>query len=96
MFFGDNPVMQRELLVNLRMGRAFLLLFLYQLLLGAVVLIAWPRPEAGRLDLTPDSQNAEATRQLVNLFFQGQFILASLMVPSFAAGTITGEKERHT
>jgi ABC-type transport system involved in multi-copper enzyme maturation permease subunit len=96
MFFADNPVMQRELLVNLRMGRAFFFLLLYQLLLGAVVLIAWPRPEAGRLDLTPDSENAQATRELVNLFFQGQFILASLMVPSFAAGTITGEKERHT
>jgi len=96
MYFLDNPVMQRELLVNLRMGRAFFFLLLYQVLLGAVVLIAWPRPEAGKLDLTADSEHAQETRELVNLFFQGQFVLASLMVPSFAAGTITGEKERRT
>ena len=34
MYFLENPVLQRELLVNLRMGRAFVLLFLYQALLG--------------------------------------------------------------
>lgn len=96
MYIVDNPVMQRELLVNLRMGRAFFFLLLYQLLLGAVILIAWPRPEAGRIDLTTNSEDAAQTKQLINLFFQGQFVLASLMVPSFAAGTITGEKERHT
>jgi ABC-type transport system involved in multi-copper enzyme maturation permease subunit len=31
---------------------------------------------------------------LVDLFFLGQYLLASLMAPSFAAGAITGEKER--
>ncbi|MEN1681774.1 MAG: ABC transporter permease subunit, partial [Planctomycetota bacterium] len=31
---------------------------------------------------------------LVNLFFLGQYFLASMMAPSFAAGAITGEKER--
>jgi ABC-type transport system involved in multi-copper enzyme maturation permease subunit len=96
MYFLDNPVMQRELLVNLRMGRSFFFLLLYQVLLGIVVLTAWPQPEAGKLDLTTNSQDAEQTKQLINLFFVGQFVLASLMVPSFAAGTITGEKERHT
>ena len=35
-----------------------------------------------------------AAKQLVNLFFLGQYMLASLMAPSFAAGAITGEKER--
>ena len=91
MYLFDNPVLQRELLVNLRMLRAFVLLFLYQALLGMVVYIAWPRQE--RLDLTT---NPQAARDLVNLFFLGQYILASLMAPSFAAATITGEKERKT
>lgn len=35
-----------------------------------------------------------AAKRLVNLFFFGQYMLASLMAPSFAAGAITGEKER--
>jgi len=92
MYLFENPVLQRELLVNLRMPRAFLLLLTYQLLLAAVVYFAWPKDNI-RLDLTA---NPESTRQLVNLFFLGQYILASLMAPSFAAGAITGEKERKT
>ena len=91
MYILENPVLQRELLVNLRMKRAFVLLFVYVALLGAVVFFAWPRDQ--RLDLT---QSPEEARQLVNWFFLGQYVLMSLMVPSFAAGSITGEKERQT
>lgn len=91
MYLIENPVLQRELVVNLRMTRAFVLLFLYQALLGAVVYFAWPQDV--RLDLT---ENPASARKLVDLFFLGQYILASLMAPSFAAGTITGEKERKT
>ena len=60
-------------------------------MLAAVVLIAWPTVE--RLDLTVAPPSA---KKLVNLFFLGQYVIASLMAPSFAAGTITGEKERLT
>jgi ABC-type transport system involved in multi-copper enzyme maturation permease subunit len=91
MYLLENPVLQRELLVNLRMRRAFVLLFAYVALLGAVVFFAWPKDQ--RLDLTQSPQEA---RQLVNWFFLGQYVLMSLMVPSFAAGSITGEKERQT
>lgn len=88
----NNPVLQRELLVNLRMPRAFVLLFVYQLLLAAVVYFAWPKDYI-RLDLTA---GAGSSSMLVDLFFLGQYILASLMAPSFAAGAISGEKERMT
>ena len=91
MFLVDNPVLQRELLVNLRMKRAFLLLLVYIALLGLVVYTAWPNQ--AHLDL---SNHPPEAKRLVNLFFLGQFALLSLMVPSFAAGTITGEKERQT
>jgi len=91
MFLLENPVLQRELLVNLRMTRAFVLLLVYIALLGLVVYVAWPNQ--ARLDLS--RRPAEASR-LVDLFFLGQYVLVSLMVPSFAAGTITGEKERQT
>jgi ABC-type transport system involved in multi-copper enzyme maturation permease subunit len=66
-----------------------MLLFVYLGLLGLVVLLAWPQER--QLDLTA---NPEAARRLVNLVFLGQYLLASLMAPSFAAGSITGEKER--
>ena len=93
MILFENPVLQRELLVNLRMTRAFVLLLIYIALLGLVVYLAWPSQT--RLDLSRPSRPAEASR-LVDLFFLGQYVLVSLMVPSFAAGTITGEKERQT
>ena len=88
----ENPVLQRELLVNLRMPRAFVLLFVYQALLAAVVYFAWPK-DSVRLDLTDSDQSMG---ELVNLVFLGQYILASLMAPSFAAGAVSGEKERKT
>jgi len=91
MYLFENPVLQRELLVNLRTGRSFLLLGAYQVMLSAVVLVAWPSDE--RLDL---STNPPSARRLVDLFFLGQYVIASLMAPSFAAGAITGEKERMT
>ncbi|MCA9187374.1 MAG: ABC transporter permease subunit, partial [Planctomycetales bacterium] len=89
MYLVENPVLQRELLVNLRMFRSFVLLFFYQAMLAAVVYFAWPQQT--RLEA-----NAEAAKGLVDMFFLGQYILASLMAPSFAAGAVTGEKERKT
>ncbi|MEN1681793.1 MAG: ABC transporter permease, partial [Planctomycetota bacterium] len=88
MYLTSNPVLQHELLANLRSARSFLLLTAYVGLLGGVVLLAWPREQV--LDL---AQPKEA-QTLVNLFFLGQYFLASMMAPSFAAGAITGEKER--
>ena len=87
----SNPVLQRELLVNLRKPKAFGLLLMYQILLAAVVYFAWPS-ENVRLDLS----GSGASRVLVDLVFLGQYILAAMMAPSFAAGSIAGEKERMT
>jgi ABC-type transport system involved in multi-copper enzyme maturation permease subunit len=91
MYLVENPVLQRELLVNLRTTRAFVLLLVYQMILAALVYFAWPQDQ--RLDLT---SNPVPARNLVDLFFFGQYLLASLMAPSFAASAITGEKERLT
>src|SRR6478609_6189048 len=88
MYVRENPVLQRELLTNLRMSRAFVLLFMYVALLGFLVWLAWPQQQ--KLDLADPT----AAKRLVGLFFFGQYMLASLMAPSFAAGAITGEKER--
>lgn len=91
MLFKNNPVLQRELIVNLRTPRAFLLMLVYQVALAMVVLIAYPRDE--KIDLSRESASAQ---RLVDFFFVGQFAIASLMAPSFTAGSITGEKERKT
>lgn len=91
MIVFDNPVMQRELITNLRTHRSFALMMVYQVALAAVVLIAYPQDT--RIDLAGESS---AARRLIDFFFVGQYVLASLMAPSFAAGAISGEKERKT
>jgi ABC-type transport system involved in multi-copper enzyme maturation permease subunit len=88
MIFRDNPVLLRELLVNLRSNRAFTLQLLYVTFLGIVVYFAWP--SEGKL------VSADLAQRLFNMFFLGQFFLVALVAPSFAAGSITGEKERKT
>ncbi len=91
MIFRDNPVLIRELMVNLRSHKAFVLQFLYVTFLGAVVYFRWPAgAEAGQ------QVSAGLARRLFDLFFLGQFFLVSLVAPTFAAGSITGEKERKT
>jgi ABC-type transport system involved in multi-copper enzyme maturation permease subunit len=87
----DNPVLSRELLVNLRSHRAFILQFVYAGLLATAVLLAWPKAGDGRI-----GASVSAARQLFDLFFYGQFLLVALVAPTFAAGSITGEKERKT
>lgn len=89
--FRDNPVLSRELLVNLRSHKAFMLQFVYALLLAAAVLVAWPQAQGSRI-----GASVSAARQLFDLFFYGQFLLVALVAPTFAAGSITGEKERKT
>lgn len=66
-------------------------MLVYQLVLSTVVLLAYPRTD--RIDLSQVSTGAQL---LVDFFFLGQFAIASLMAPSFAAGAISGEKERKT
>jgi ABC-type transport system involved in multi-copper enzyme maturation permease subunit len=88
MFVFENPVLQNELIANLRATRTFVLLFAYVALLGFLVFAAWPAEQ--RIDMS----NSDAAKPLVNLLFLGQYMLMSLMAPSFAAGAITGEKER--
>ncbi|GAC1472195.1 MAG: ABC transporter permease [Isosphaeraceae bacterium] len=91
MIFRENPVLMRELLVNLRSPRSFLLQFLYVIFLGSMVFFYWPSGvDSGR------QVSSGVARRLFDLFFLGQFFLIALVAPTFAAGSITGEKERKT
>ena len=91
MFFRDNPVLTRELLVTLRSTCAFVLQLLYVAALGSLVYFYWPAGEDGTRQVSPG-----VARRLFDIFFLGQFFLVAIMAPTFAAGSITGEKERKT
>jgi len=45
MFFRENPVLTRELLVNLRSPQSFVIQFAYVVFLGVVVYFYWPGGE---------------------------------------------------
>ena len=90
MYLFDNPVLQRELLATLRMRRAFALQLFYVSLLAALVWVLWPRQEQ------VDFASPQTGRRLLNTFFMGQFVIVTLMAPTFAAGSVSGEKERKT
>jgi ABC-type transport system involved in multi-copper enzyme maturation permease subunit len=51
----------------------------------------WPAGESGTMQVSPG-----VARRLFDIFFLGQFFLVALMAPTFASGSITGEKERKT
>jgi ABC-type transport system involved in multi-copper enzyme maturation permease subunit len=91
MLLRDNPVLTRELLVTLRSPRSFILQFSYVLALGTLVYFYWPAGDDGARQVGPG-----VARRLFDIFFLGQFFLVALMAPTFASGSITGEKERKT
>jgi ABC-type transport system involved in multi-copper enzyme maturation permease subunit len=91
MLLRENPVLARELLVNLRSHRSFSLQLVYVVVLGIVVYMAWPSTQAGLAQVS-----SGAAQSLFELFFFGQFVLVALVAPTFAAGSISGEKERKT
>lgn len=91
MIFRDNPVLSRELLVNLRSNRSFAVQLVYVSLLGSMVYFAWPPGEGRAAPVSP-----AAAQGLFDLFYLGQFFLVALLAPTFAAGSISGEKERKT
>ncbi len=91
MILRDNPVLSRELLVNLRSNRAFVFQAAYVSFLGLVVYLAWPKADTGITLVSSD-----AAQRLFNLFFLGQFFLVAMVAPTFAAGSVAGEKERKT
>jgi ABC-type transport system involved in multi-copper enzyme maturation permease subunit len=64
---------------------------IYVSFLAAVVYFYWPTGEDGARQVS-----SGVAQRLFDLFFLGQFFLVSLVAPTFAAGSITGEKERKT
>jgi ABC-type transport system involved in multi-copper enzyme maturation permease subunit len=83
----DNPVLNRELIENLRSPRAFIMQAIFILALGGVVVVAWP-PEM-ELGL-----QAEISRKIYQTFAWGQFVLLALLAPVLSAPSVAGERER--
>ena len=91
MLFRDNPVLTRELLVTCGRRARSCSSCSTSAFLGALVYFHWPAGEDGARQVS-----SGVAQRLFDLFFLGQFFLVALVAPTFAAGSITGEKERKT
>lgn len=86
--FG-NPIFRREFISSARSLRLNMLVGGYLLALGGLLLILWP---GGGIQ----SAVSESSKQIFSLFYSVNLTLMMLLVPAFAATSITYEKENNT
>ncbi len=85
----DNPILRREFVSSTRSLKANLLLWGYLVLLASALLVLWP--SGGVLSVASSSG-----RRIFALFFGINLTLLILLVPAFAATSITFERENNT
>lgn len=83
----ENPVLNRELIENLRSPKAFFMQALFVVLLGGIVLVAWPQ----EIELATKEQKSI---EIYDTFARGQLVLLALLAPILSAPAISSERER--
>ena len=89
MFLTGNPIFRREFLSACRAWKSRILISVYLLALAAMLILLWP---AGGVH----SVVTENTREIFSMFFGINLLLLMLMVPAFASGSISQERENET
>ena len=85
--FWNNPILRRELKVNVRSRKAVAFVLLLTFILSAVILLLWPRTGVF----------AEAnTDEIFTIFLTTNLALIILMTPGFTATAITDERENES
>ncbi|MBN1967672.1 MAG: ABC transporter permease [Anaerolineae bacterium] len=92
--FG-NPVALKELRGRMRGARAFMVLTIYLALMGGFVTLVYLLYSTSRVILGP-SQGGEIGRVLFISIVGVELFLVTFIAPAFAAGAISGERERQT
>ncbi len=92
--FG-NPMVTKELRGRMRGARAFIVLTVYLLLMSGFVTLIYLL-YVGTLALTGPSQGGEIGRVLFRSIVGVELFLVTFIAPAFAAGAISGERERQT
>lgn len=91
----SNPVLVRELRGRMRGARAFVMVALYQLLLGGITILVyglwWSET---RYYGNPDPSAAGEVVFYVSVGFQ--LIAVAVLAPALTAGSITGERQKQT
>lgn len=89
MFLIDNPIFKREFVSSARSLKTNFLVWAYLLTLAGLLLILWPGSGI-------HSAVSESSKQIFSLFFSVNLTLIILLVPAFAATSITYERENDT
>lgn len=84
-----NPIIQRELIGQLRSVKALVVQIILVALLATLVLLRWP------VDAHVDTTGRQA-QQVLQLFGYGTMVALLLMIPAFPAVTIVREKNKGT
>ncbi|GAB4574456.1 MAG: ABC transporter permease [Anaerolineae bacterium] len=92
--FG-NPMVIKELRGRMRGARAFIVLTVYLALMSGFVTLIYV-VFAQSLALTGPSQGGEIGRVLFRSIVGVELFLVTFIAPAFAAGAISGERERQT
>ena len=98
-----NPVLARELRVRLRGGRAWLLLTVYLVLLGAICFLVYEAESGGGSTPFADpfsppspTQFAAVGRSIFEWLVFFMLLLVLFLVPGLTSGALAGERERQT
>ena len=89
--FFELPLLRREFVALLRTRRAFWLLFFSLVVAGTLTLLFWTELEGQRTLL-----RTARVERLFAIFMILQLVVATLIVPAFAATAICGEREAKT
>lgn len=85
----NNPIVQRELISQLRSGKTLAVQVLLVTLMAALIILRWP--VEGRVETS-----GKQAVQVLQLFAYGMMVALMLMVPAFPATTIVREKRNGT
>lgn len=95
-FRVSNPMIRKELRQRLRERRAWLLPFLYLLVLSGTVAFCYYMVVQDQLRMGKELQGADIGVAIFYTVLITQLVVLLLMAPVFSAGSITIEKEQRT
>lgn len=92
----DNPVVLKELRGRMRGARAFVVLTIYLLLLGAFTSLIYVAVAESTLSVGAQVNVGEIGRTLFTGVVGIEMMLVAFIAPAFTAGAISGEREHQT
>ncbi|NDJ78545.1 MAG: hypothetical protein GYB65_20025 [Chloroflexi bacterium] len=92
----DNPVVLKELRSRMRGARAFIVLTVYLLLLGAFTSLVYMAVTESQMSVSGQVTVGEVGRILFAGVVAIEMLLVSFIAPAFTSGAISGEREHQT